>query len=338
MSNIDTQTSPGIGLLPPAFSVMGGLIIDMVGSNGQRLVQQISAARLFKGWTPAGTNWLTIIADDLTGIDFAGLLGGGLGAANLRITLYDGDSGSPNPVYVAQFGAGNFYYLRSTPQPGDFDFDGGRNLFFGFLDVFGTPVNCGYMGETTTYRLNSSDVTIDTFMGFPGVFGETDDNAIYAGGPPRFPSPAYMPPFAVTGWFRVPPASLFDLYQALLSGVLRVGIYDISPGDQFFDFTLGLAGDVIDIPITAPPPGPSVNVLELWVWRLLTEFSSLDEEINFPPGYEKALRYALAAQLAIEQGRDSVIQEALAKDAMTAIAGLNASNDLAIEDPPEVSA
>ncbi|HXJ73558.1 MAG TPA: hypothetical protein VNM37_11915, partial [Candidatus Dormibacteraeota bacterium] len=175
MSNLDTQTSPGIGLLPPAFSVMGGLIIDMVGSNGQRLVQQISAARLFKGWTPAGTNRLTIIADDLAGIDFAGLLGGGLGAANLRITLYDGDSGSPNPVYVAQFGAGNFYYLRSTPQPGDFDFDGGQNLFFGFLDVFGTPVNCGYMGETTTYRLNSSDVTIDTFMGFPGVFGETDD-------------------------------------------------------------------------------------------------------------------------------------------------------------------
>ncbi len=346
MSNPDTQTSPGIGALPPAFSVMGGLIIDMVGSNGQRLIQQISASRLFKGWTPPGTNWLTVIADDLAGIDFPTLLGGGLGAANLRITLQDGDSGSPNPVYVAQFGSGNFYYLRSTPQPPDWDFDGGRNLFFGFLDVFGNPVNTGYMGETTTYRLNSSGVTIDTFTGFPGVFGETDDNAIYPGGFDssghpivRLPDPYYMPPFAVTGWFRVPPASLFDFYQALLSGVLRVGIYDISPGDQFFDFTLGLAADVIDIPITTPPPdppGPSVNYLELWVWRLLTQFSGLDDEVNFPPGYEKALRYALAAQLAIEYGRDSEIQEALAQDAEAAIEGLNASNDLAIEDPPEI--
>jgi hypothetical protein len=117
-----------------------------------------------------------------------------------------------------------------------------------------------------------------------------------------------------------------------------VGIYDISPGDQFFDFTLGLAADVIDIPITTPPPippGPSVNFLELWVWRLLTQFSSLNESVEFPPGYEKALRYALAAQLAIEYGRDSEVQEALANDAEAAIEGLNASNDLAIEDPPE---
>jgi hypothetical protein len=318
----------------------------MVGKNGQRLTQQISASRLFKGWTPAGVNWLTVIADDLAGIDFATALGGGLGAANLRITLYDGDSGSPNPVYVAQFGAGNFPYLRSTPQPGDFDFDGGRNLFFGFLDVFGNPVNTGYMGETTTYRLDSSGVTIDTFTGFVAVFGETDDYAIFPRLPDgsflpfRFPSPAYMPPFAVTGWFPVPPASLFNFYQALLSGVLRVGLYDISPGDQYFDFTLGLAEDVVDIPITPdpepPPPGePGIIFLDLWVWRLLTQFSSLTEDVNFPPGYEKALRYALAAQLAIEYGRDSETQEALANDAEAAIEGLNASNDLAIEDPPE---
>jgi len=340
VSNADTQTSPGIGLLPPEFSAMGGLIIDLVGMNGQRMVQQISAARLFKGWTPPGSNWLTVIADDLAGIDFADTLGGGLGAANLRITLQDGDSGSPNPVYVAQFGAGNFYYLRSTPQPGDFDFDGGQNLFFGFLDVFGNPINCGYMGETTTYRLDGAGATVESFTGFPGVFGETDPNAIFPGGfVVRVPDPHFMPPFAVTGWFRVPPDHLFDLYQALLSGVVQVGIYDISPGDQFFDFTLGLAEDVIDIPIIPPepiPPVPGVNFLELWVWRLLTQFDSLDDPVEFPLGYEKALRYALAAQLAIEQGRDSVTQEALARAAEIAIEGLNASNDLAIEDPPEV--
>jgi hypothetical protein len=178
-------------------------------------------------------------------------------------------------------------------------------------------------------------------MGFPGVFGETDNNAIFPGGPPRPPSPAYMPPFAVTGWFRVPPASLFDFYQALLSGVVSVGIYDISPGDQFFDFTLGLAEDVIDIPIIIPPPeppGPSVNYLDLWVWRLLTHFDGLNQEVLFPPGYEQVLRYALAAQLAIEEGRDPTFQQALATEAEAKLGGLNASNDLAIEDPPEVSA
>jgi hypothetical protein len=339
LSNIDTQTSPGIGMLPPAFSVMGGLIIDMVGVTGRRLTQQTAGSHLFKGWVPPSPNWLTIIADHLAGIDFPSILGNGLSAANFRITLYDGDSGSPNPVYVAQFGAGHFYYTRSTPQPPDFDFDGGQNLFFGFLDVFGNPVNCGFMGETTTYRLDNADATHDTFTGFPGVFGETD---LYVINHVAAPDPYYLPAFAVTGWFRVPPAHLNDLYQALLSGVLQVGVYDISPGDQYFDFTLGLAEDVIDIPITptepppTPPGEPGNLYLDLWVWRLLTQFSALDETVDFPPGYEKALRYALAAQLAIEYGRDSEVQEALARDAELAIEGLNASNDLAIEDPPEM--
>lgn len=342
MTNSDTQNSPGIGPLPDPFSVMGGIIIDLVGMNGQRMVQQIAASHLYKGWVPPGPNysfhWLTIYADPLAGIDFAGSLGGGLGAANLRVTLWDGDSGSPNPVYVAQFGAGHFYYTRSTPQPDDFDFDGGQNLFFGFLDVFGNPVNCGYMGETTTYRLDDSFATQDTFTGFPGVFGEED---LYVINHVAAPDPYYLPAFAVTGWFKVPPAHLNDLYQALLSGVLQIGVFDISPGDQYYDFTRGLAEDVIDIPIAPPilpPPVPGVNFLDLWVWRLLTQFSSLTDSVDFPPGYEKALRYALAAQLAIEYGRDPAVQEALANDAEAAIEGLNASNDLAIEDPPEIPA
>lgn len=332
MPNTDTQTSPGIGPLPPEFSIMGGIILDMVGTSGKRLTQQIAPSRLWKGWW-TGPPWVTVIADDVTGIDFAGHLGGGLAKANLRLTLWDGDSGSPNPVYVAQFGAGHFYYTRSTPQPPDFDFDGGQNLFFGFLDVFGTPVNCGYMGETTTFRLNDAGATQDVFTGFPGVFGEED---LYVVNHIAAPDPYYLPAFAVTGWFKVPPAHLNDLYQALLSGIVQIGIYDISPGDQYYDFTRGLGEDVVDIPISPdPPPAPSgIYWLDLWVWRLLTQFAGLDEDVNFPPGYEKALRYALAAQLAVEYGRDSAVQEALANDAEMAIAGLNRSNDLGIEDPP----
>ena len=133
MSNPNTQVSPGIGALGAQFSALGGVIIDVVGANGQRLTAQIPAGSMFKGWP--GLGWQPVGNTTFDGATIAAALGGGIVKANLRVTLVDGDCGSPNPVYVAMFGAGYFPYYRGTPQPADWDFDGGQNLYFGFQDV-----------------------------------------------------------------------------------------------------------------------------------------------------------------------------------------------------------
>lgn len=50
-------------------------------------------------------------------------------------------------------------------------------------------------------------------------------------------------------------------------------------------------------------PIPSdANALVLWSWKPLTNFSSPDDLVIFPPGYERAIRYNLALELAPEFG------------------------------------
>lgn len=245
LANNETRTSPGIGALDSKFSPAGGIIIDMVGVNGKRLTAQVPPSKLKNGWVSASTSFYTIWTQ--TGFDaytLETLLGGGLSKVNIRVTLQDGDSGSGNPVYVAMFGMANFPY-RSAMQPGNYDFDGGTDLYLAIKLADGTYVNAGYMGLTTTYRLDAGGDTLETFTGFPGVYALTDSQYNNVTHPPQ-----YMPPFAVTGWFSVSPASLPALYQTLVSqGSMSVGIWDVDPGDQYYDFTQGTGSDIMDIPL-----------------------------------------------------------------------------------------
>jgi hypothetical protein len=266
IANTDTQTSPNIGLLPDGvgFSPLGGCIVDVLGKNGARLTAQRSAGSMFIGWTgPDGPNqsapyppnaWLVIATFAFDPSRIAEILGGGIAKANIRLTVYDGDSGSPNPVYVSMFGSGNFPYARWSSQPPDYDFDGGQNLYAGFQNSTGDPVNCGFMGERTSYRLDGAFTTINTFQGFPGVFALTDANQTGSHPPP----PAYMPPFPTTGWFSVPLNQLRAFYDVMLTGVLKIGVHDETPGDQYYDFRQGLAEDVLNIPFVEPTPPPPI--------------------------------------------------------------------------------
>jgi len=43
--------------------------------------------------------------------------------------------------------------------------------------------------------------------------------------------------------------------------------------------------------------------LVLWMWTSLSEYASIDDDINLPPGYERALRTNLAVELAPRYGR-----------------------------------
>jgi len=313
--NPDTMTSPGIGLLGPAFAPLGGAIIDVRGLNGFRATAQIAAGRMFKGWVagyrPSGwplvppvPPWKRVADTTFNGPALVGALGGGLSKANLRVTLFDGDSGSPNPVYQTMFGADfnnhalNIPYFFATSQPAGNDFDGGNNLYFGFEDTSGSPVSCGYMGSKTTYRLDASENTIETYTGFPGCFALTDPDFASTPHPPQYMLPVQTGQPAgvwpVTGWFSVPDTALAALYAVLNTGVVRLGIYDVSSGDQYYDFTQGLAGDVVDLPFS--PPVSYFGNLDLWVWRELNRFDALDQNLNFPPGYAKALMYALGVE------------------------------------------
>jgi hypothetical protein len=73
-----------------------------------------------------------------------------------------------------------------------------------------------------------------------------------------------------------------------------------------------------------PNPGAG-STLSVYSLKPLTAFASLSATIDLPPGYEQALRFALASTLAPEYGRPLTPElTAGAAEAKTAIATLNA--------------
>ena len=264
-ADTNTQVSPGIGPLPATFSPMGGILIDMVGANGKRLTAQISPTNLPKGRVTDTTRnfWAFWSQTGFDSYTLQTLLGGGLQKVNIRVTLQDGDSGSPNPVYNAVFGANSMPYSGSgarclscltspgnaSSKPAGWDFDSGTDLYIAIPLAGGGYINCGYMGQTTTYQLDSSGNTTQSYTGFPGVYALTDYSPFPVAQFPRF---GYTP-FAVTGWFSVPSGQLTALYNTLAaSGSMTLGIWDVDPGDQYYDFTQGVAATITDVPLIPP--------------------------------------------------------------------------------------
>jgi hypothetical protein len=90
-----TMTSPtSEGLLPTGVTEVGGLVLDLVGTNGTRVVSQLAASSLYKGYF--GTN--PGLIGTQTGFDSSvtSELGGGIAEASLRLTVYDGDTAASN--------------------------------------------------------------------------------------------------------------------------------------------------------------------------------------------------------------------------------------------------
>jgi hypothetical protein len=58
-----------------------------------------------------------------------------------------------------------------------------------------------------------------------------------------------------------------------------------------------------DYPVRSLSFWPVPNVpyfVELWLWQPITDWDNIDQELNLPPGYERALVYALAKEIAPE--------------------------------------
>lgn len=104
---IDSNVSPAGGALPSGVTIIGGIVLDLVGVNGQRLIAQLAASDLYEG-TVTTSQQLIGTQTGLTPT-FTNTLGGGLSQVAVRVTLFDGDN-----------------------APSDFDFNQNRLLLNGF--------------------------------------------------------------------------------------------------------------------------------------------------------------------------------------------------------------
>jgi hypothetical protein len=75
---------------------VGGIVADLVGLNGSRIVAQRAAGGLYVGFTVFASNPITTIGSQTGFAAFVASLGGGLSKAAFRVTLYDGDTRAGN--------------------------------------------------------------------------------------------------------------------------------------------------------------------------------------------------------------------------------------------------
>lgn len=207
-----TRNSPTGGGLPGGVTEVGGIVLDLKGLSGTRVVTQLAASSLYVGFANSGTpvgqqgNPLTIGTQTGFNASVLAALGGGLSSASVRITLFDGDS-----------------------APGDFD-DGNANTLL--LD----GVDFGFWSAPTTQQTNNTGtMLLSTTTGFG------DD-------------------ILSTGFFtNSNAASLASLFTNLADGSVAFLLRDDrNPFDNFYDFTQGVDGGLINVgtgPIVTPPSG-----------------------------------------------------------------------------------
>jgi hypothetical protein len=201
-----------VGITP-----VGGIVLDLVGANGSRVVSQLPATSLFKGFFNHGTpsayqgNPGTIGVQ--TGFTAATLdaLGGGLSEAAVRLTVFDGDTA-----------AGNFDHHHNELLLNGQDFGD-------FSDV---PTEETNQGGTAALSTN------------PG--GGFRNNTLD------------------TGFFFSADRQLLDrlLTSMAATGEVRFQLRDVNPFDNFFDFTQGLDGGLVNVgqpPTVANPPPQTTN-------------------------------------------------------------------------------
>lgn len=97
-----TDASPTGSNVPAGISTVGGVVFDLIGTNGSRVVSQLAASSLFVGFADTGTpaayqgNPFTIGVQSGFTAGVIGALGGGISKMAARFTLFDGDSAAGN--------------------------------------------------------------------------------------------------------------------------------------------------------------------------------------------------------------------------------------------------
>ncbi len=98
-----TETSPtGFNVTTVGATPVGGVVVELIGSNNVRVISQLPASSLFLGFADTGTpvafrgNPMTIGIQTGFTPAITGALGGGLQSVSIRFTLLDGDTAAGN--------------------------------------------------------------------------------------------------------------------------------------------------------------------------------------------------------------------------------------------------
>lgn len=230
-----TITSPTGGALPPAVSPVGGVVTDLTGKNGVRVVAQVAASTEFVGYEnqlASNTGYLTFARQTGISPSVIAALGGGISAASFRVTLFDGDT-----------------------QAGDFDF----NQNFLYIGGSDTPVGTEALSSNGVNFGNLSDGTTQQTDGLGNAIGAN--------------TKGYGNELLDTGFFSTTNTTLLSsLYSSLVgistgSKALNFQIRDNTYGDQYYDFTQGIDSSLVNVgsgPIVVSPtvtPEPSSILL-----------------------------------------------------------------------------
>jgi hypothetical protein len=172
-ATLSTTTSPtSKGELPSAVSVIGGVVLDLVGLNGTRVVSQLSASSLFRGFFGASPG--VIGRQNGFTPSVLGALGGGLSELAVRITLADGDSAAGDfdedatELLVNGVSVGNFSDVVTQETDGTGVPIGMRSFGFGDEEL-----------DTGFFYNNRAVVLGDVFSSLGGgsaVFSVRDDS------------------------------------------------------------------------------------------------------------------------------------------------------------------
>jgi hypothetical protein len=158
MASAFTSTTPfGVDVTSVGASTVGGVVVQLVGTNGASVVSQLAASSLYVGFNYDGTpvgyrgNPMTIGVQTGFGAAITGALGGGIAKAAFRFSLYDGDSAS-----------GNFDFNDNTLLVNGFNFGNWSTVATQNTNGLGAV---GSAGSSTGFR----DDRLDT-----GWFSSTD--------------------------------------------------------------------------------------------------------------------------------------------------------------------
>lgn len=215
-----TMTSPAGGELPSGITAVGGIVVDIIGANGTRIVAQLSSAglpnNLSTGFSPSAGNPATIGVLGGFSPEVLASLGGGIAQMAVRMTIYDGDT-----------------------SIGDVD------SFQNFLTINGQQ-------DTTPGNPNDNDDY--DFSGMTDIRSQsTSQDGTLIGEARGFQNDQLS-----TAWMvNNDPAQLQRIYESLQNtNQLTFGLRDTDPFDNGYDFSRGISGNYFDVSEnTAPTAG-----------------------------------------------------------------------------------
>lgn len=208
------------GAVVPGITSVGGIVVDLVGTNGTRVMSQVSAGSLFSG-NVSGLDNVSIGTQ--TGFDSSvtDLLGGGIAEAAFRLCLFDGDNAAgnfdedDNNLLINGLNFGNWSDVQAenttalgVTASGGFSGGGFRNnlldtgwFFSNDATLLGNLFNTIVANEVLSFELEKLDGDFQFYNFAQGI----DGSLINVGsGPVVTPPPPNAVPLPAAAWLFGP--------------------------------------------------------------------------------------------------------------------------------------